>query len=84
MTVCISPGGRALSSGEEAARRLHVATTGGVFTYERGGADAPWAVTGHTLEEHHIGSLVDVAEAGALFAGAHSGGLFVSRDAGKT
>ena len=84
MTVCVSPGGRALSAGEEAARRIHVATTTGVFTYERAGAEQPWALTGQTLEEHHIGSLVDVVEGGALFAGAHSGGLFVSRDAGKT
>ena len=84
MTVCISPGGGTVSAGEKPAGRIHVATTNGVFTYERNGADVPWAQTGHALEEHHIGSLVDVPEAGMLFAGAHTGGLFASRDAGKT
>jgi photosystem II stability/assembly factor-like uncharacterized protein len=84
MSVCISPGGRTLSAGEDAARRIHVATTGGVFTYEREGTDRPWMQTGHALGEHHIGSLVDLPEEGALFAGAHSGGLFASGDAGKT
>jgi photosystem II stability/assembly factor-like uncharacterized protein len=84
MTVCISPGGRTLSTGDDAARRIHIATTGGVFTYERAGTNRPWTRTGHALEEHHIGSLVDVLEEGALFAGAHSGGLFASRDAGET
>jgi photosystem II stability/assembly factor-like uncharacterized protein len=83
VTVCISPGGRTLSAGEDRARRVHVATTGGVFTYERA-ADTPWTRTGHTLEDHHIGSLVDLPEDGVLLAGAHSGGLFASRDAGKT
>jgi photosystem II stability/assembly factor-like uncharacterized protein len=73
-----------MSSSDDVARRIHVATTGGVLTYERAAANTPWARTGQTLEEHHIGSLVDVPEAGVLFAGAHSGGLFASRDAGKT
>jgi photosystem II stability/assembly factor-like uncharacterized protein len=84
MSVCVSPGGRTVSASEDAAHRIHVATTGGVFTFERAGADRPWARTGHTLEGRHIGSLVDVPEEGVLFAGAHSGGLFASRDAGKT
>ncbi|HEV8021655.1 MAG TPA: hypothetical protein VGP41_10355 [Candidatus Lustribacter sp.] len=82
MIVCLSPGGRTLTGGADAARRLHVATIGGVWTLERRTADAPWTVAARSLNEHHIGSLVHLPDAGLLLAGAHSGGLFVSRDDG--
>jgi photosystem II stability/assembly factor-like uncharacterized protein len=36
------------------------------------------------LSGHHIGALVHLADEGLLFAGAHSGGLFVSSDGGRT
>jgi photosystem II stability/assembly factor-like uncharacterized protein len=84
VTVCISPGGRALSAGGNPARRAHVATIDGVWSLERAGAGLPWSVVVQTLKGHHIGALVHLADEQLLFAGAHSGGLFVSTDDGLT
>lgn len=84
MIVSLSPGGRTFSSGTDAARRLHVATVAGVWTLERSASGAPWKVAARALDQHHIGSLVHLPDAGLLLAGAHSGGLFVSRDDGRS
>jgi photosystem II stability/assembly factor-like uncharacterized protein len=84
VTVCISPGGRAISTGSDAARRAHVATIDGVWSLERAAAGEPWSVAVQTLKGRHIGTLVHLADERLLFAGAHSGGLFVSADDGLT
>jgi photosystem II stability/assembly factor-like uncharacterized protein len=82
--ACISPGGLSLSSDDASAKRIFVATLAGVWTLQRASSNEPWEVVGHALDEHHVGSLVHLPEHGLTFAGAHSGGLFVSSDDGRT
>jgi photosystem II stability/assembly factor-like uncharacterized protein len=82
--ACVSPGGLSLSTDDAIAKRIFVATLKGVWMLERAAAGGPWDIAGHALDEHHIGSLVHLPERGLTFAGAHSGGLFVSSDDGAT
>ncbi len=84
MIACISPGGLSLSADDADAKRIFVATAAGVWTLQRASANEPWDVAGRALDEHHISSLVHLPERGLTFAGAHSGGLFVSPDDGRT
>lgn len=84
MTVCVSPGGRTLSHGEAAATRMLVATVDGVRELTRSGPAEPWREGARALEGHHIGSLVRLTDGKTIFAGAHSGGLWVSHDDGRT
>jgi photosystem II stability/assembly factor-like uncharacterized protein len=84
MIVCLSPGGATLSADSAAASKILVATIDGVRILERRLPDGRWSVTRESLTGHHIGSLVYVPSADLVFAGAHSGGLFVSADGGQT
>jgi ABC-type branched-subunit amino acid transport system substrate-binding protein len=59
---------------------LLVATVDGVWELRRESQDAEWSTGPKTLAGKHIGSLLRLADAKTIFAGAHSGGLFVSHD----
>lgn len=83
MTVCVSPGGRTASRGA-AALRLLVGTVDGVCELIRPSAGTPWATGARTLAGSHISALVRLADGATIVAGAHSGGLWVSRDDGRT
>ena len=83
MTVCVSPGGRTASRGD-AALRLLVGTVDGVWELTRSNAGAPWAKGTHALGGSHISALVRLHDGTTVFAGAHSGGLWVSHDDGRT
>ncbi|NQU71634.1 MAG: glycosyl hydrolase [Rhodospirillales bacterium] len=81
ITTYLSPGGEVKTSGDGPATRIVVATLNGVATLRRQAPGAPWALTGRSLEDLHVGSLVYEDSSGKLFAGAHDdGGLWVSDD----
>jgi photosystem II stability/assembly factor-like uncharacterized protein len=84
--ICISANGKTVSSSENAARRMLVATTEGVLDFRRDGPDAAWQrQDGLLLEGHHISALVYDEPTGLLFAGNHfAGGLLASEDQGAT
>ena len=84
MSVCLSPNGPISHQGDAPPTRVWVATTDGVACLERVSDAAPWRLAGRSLGGHHIGSLLFEPTHGALYAGAHSGGLFRSTDGGAS
>lgn len=84
MTVCVSPGGRTASRAAVAATRVLVGTVDGVWELTRPRAGSPWTRSAQTLAGNHISALVRLAGGATMFAGAHSGGLWVSHDDGRT
>jgi photosystem II stability/assembly factor-like uncharacterized protein len=80
-TTYLSPNGQNRTAGSGPATRMMVATLKGVAVLERDDRDAPWELTGRTLENRHVGSLLFEPRSGKLFAGAHAdGGVWVSDD----
>jgi photosystem II stability/assembly factor-like uncharacterized protein len=63
---------------------LLVGTVDGVFYVERSETTGGWRTAGHSLQGTHVSSLLPLPDRGLLFAGAHSGGLYVSEDDGRT
>lgn len=84
MKATLAPNGRCRYEGADACRWLLVATADGVVTLEREGPDAPWRSTARALPGTHVSSLLWEPRHGGLFAGAHTGGLYVSLDGGAT
>src|SRR5437762_11731179 len=82
MDATLAPNGATEYTGQDRCGRVHVATTDGVVTLERSGAD--WQVAGRALEGCHISSLLLEPRRGGLLAGVHQGGLYASLDGGKT
>ena len=81
ITTYVSPSGQQITRGEGPATRILVGTLNGVATLRRAAPGAPWALTGRSLDDCHVGSLVYEPGSGKLFAGAHEdGGLWVSDD----
>ena len=80
--LCVSPNGADFSCDRTPASRLAVGTIDGVLLLERAGTT--WSLSDHTLRGVHVGSLLQEESSGILFAGAHSGGLYASLDAGRT
>lgn len=81
VTAYLSPNGQNYTSGDGPATRLRVATVEGIATLERDAPDTDWHLTGRTLADRHIGSLLFEPRSGKLFAGAHAdGGMWVSDD----
>jgi photosystem II stability/assembly factor-like uncharacterized protein len=81
MTVCLSPNGPTVARLDAAPMRLLVATIEGVAVVERERVGAPWALAARSLKQAHISSLAPDSQ-GGVFAGAHSGGLYFSANAG--
>ncbi|HVW70663.1 MAG TPA: hypothetical protein VHB68_16915, partial [Steroidobacteraceae bacterium] len=85
MQTCLSPNGAQLTEGTAPLKRLLVATIRGIYTLERGAADAPWKVVGAALERFQVSSLLHEPRSGRLFAGTHGAdGLWSSDDGGVT
>ncbi|MGH9036882.1 MAG: VPS10 domain-containing protein [Acidimicrobiia bacterium] len=83
VTVCLSPNGANVYRTQGPPAGVLVGTVDGVLAVERtDGGD--WAVTGRALEGLHVSSLMGVATSGSTFAGIHGGGLYRSRDGGRT
>jgi len=80
-TTYLSPNGLNQTHGDGPATRMLAATLEGVATLERGAQGDPWKLTGRSLNDRHVGSLVYEAGSGKLFAGDHAdGGVWVSDD----
>ena len=80
-TAYLSPNGQSQTQSDGPARCLKVATVEGLATFNRTNPSQPWTLTGRSLTDRHIGSLVYEPVSGKLFAGAHDfGGLWVSDD----
>lgn len=84
MILCISPGGQSISQAQWPASEILIGTLGGVYALERSETNRGWSVARKALDDAHISSLLYVPGADLVFAGAHSGGLFVSEDSGAT
>jgi photosystem II stability/assembly factor-like uncharacterized protein len=84
MIACLSPNGQNRCTGDDAPTRLLVATIRGINLLERSAPGAPWTDRGRTLDGHHISSIMIEPRRGGVFAGAHSGGMWTSRDGGET
>ena len=81
ITTYLSPNGEQITRGSGPATRILVATLNGVATLRRETPKGPWKLTGRSLEDRHVGSLLYEGGSGKLFAGAHDdGGLWVSDD----
>jgi len=81
ITTFLSPSGQQRTTGSGPATRIRVGTLEGVATLERAEAGTPWALTGRSLADRHVGALVYEEGSGKLFAAAHAdGGLWVSDD----
>jgi photosystem II stability/assembly factor-like uncharacterized protein len=83
-TISLSPNGDTTNRLAAPPRRLLVATLAGITLVERPAISEPWQVSGRVLEGSHIGAIARDDVRGGLFAGAHSGGLYVSEDDGHT
>lgn len=84
-TAVLSPNGGTLTTGDQPATTLFVATIQGVLHYGRSGQDAPWTLMGRSLLQFQISSLLHIPERNRLLAGTHGGkGLWVSDDGGAT
>jgi len=80
-TTYLSPNGQNVTSGAGPATRILAATLEGIAILERDTPAAPWKLTGRTLADRHVGSLLFEPSSGKLFAGAHAdGGIWVSDD----
>ena len=84
MVACLSPNGLNLNSSDAPPTRLLVATLRGINVLERATPSGPWAVRGLVMEGHHCSSLMFEPRRGCVFAGFHSGGLYMSADGGQT
>lgn len=85
MLVCLSPNGRAYSTGQEPATELLVGTIRGILHFTRDALGQPWQEARRSLEQVHVSSIAHDPEAGLILVGGHGrGGLWVSRDGGVT
>jgi len=84
MIACLAPNGMMSYRGDSQCTRLLVGTARGVSVLERA-PGKEWSVTGTTLPDRHISSLVIEPVRGGIYAGVHrSGGVFYSPDQGRT
>lgn len=81
-TACLAPNGMSVFNGSGAATKLLVGTKDGLAVLERAGGD--WAHAATVLAGMHVSSLLREPLGGALYAGIHNGGVWVSTDDGRT
>ena len=79
-SLCLSPNGLQYWRSPAPPLTLLIATVAGVVRLER--RARAWQRTGASLDQHHLSALLREPVSGALFAGAHSGGLYRSLDGG--
>jgi photosystem II stability/assembly factor-like uncharacterized protein len=83
MIAVLSPNGQHVRRGSSAPSRLLVGTLRGVSVIDRT-AHGAWTDRGRSLEKMHCSALVASPEGDVVVAGAHDGGVFVSRDGGDS
>jgi photosystem II stability/assembly factor-like uncharacterized protein len=81
MAICISHGGTTTYRSNSPAAELFVGTVDGVAVLRRDN-QARWTVQANVLKGLHIHALLIEPESGFIFAGAHKGGIHVSKDGG--
>lgn len=84
VTACLSTNGVNVSSADAPPTRLLVATATGLVVLERPTPDERWRHVDTVLKGLHPSAVVRDPKSGALFAGIHDGGLYLSRDDGAT
>jgi len=80
--VSLSHGGATTTLANEPSAEVLVGTVDGVFKVEREHGDS-WRARRVGLDGLHIHALLIEPDSGFVFAGAHKGSLFASRDGGK-
>jgi photosystem II stability/assembly factor-like uncharacterized protein len=84
MSVCLSPNGLNEYHADEPPTRLLVGTRDGVAILVRDEPSSAWRLSERVLEGQHISALLIEPGTGAVFAGVHWGGVFVSQDDGRS
>jgi photosystem II stability/assembly factor-like uncharacterized protein len=82
MAICLSHGGLTTYESHSPSIEMLVGTVSGVFRIRRTNAEK-WEVSERTLDGCHIHCLMIEPSSSLLFAGAHKGSLYVSKDSGK-
>lgn len=84
MLISLSPNGDTQTVGQEAATELLVGTIRGIVHFTRD-AQGAWVESHRSLEDVHVSSIAIDNETGLVLVGGHGqGGLWASRDWGKT
>lgn len=83
MAICLSHGGTSTYQSSSPTAELLVGTVDGVAALRRDN-NAQWTVHANVLKGLHIHALLIEPESGFIFAGAHKGGIHVSKDGGVT
>lgn len=84
MIMCLSPNGAAVTRGSEKASVLLVGTIRGVVEYERDSKGA-WMEVQRHLENLHVSSIAIDTQNNVILVGGHGqGGLYISRDGGRS
>ena len=83
MLACLSPNGQNRYDGTEPPTRLLVATSQGVATLARDGADGAWRRTGTALVGSHATTLATLPGRPGVFVGTHGDGVFFSEDGAR-
>lgn len=85
MTImCLSTNGPATCLTDREPDRLLVATLNGVTTLDRVGNSSEWKDAGRFLQDRHVSALMQPAGTDIVFASAHNGGIYQSKDGGRT
>jgi len=82
MFVCLSPGGQSLTSGESPKDKLLVGTVGGIFSFQKNGAN--WTQQATMVPGKHFSSIIFEPITKTLFGGTYSREIFASTDLGKS
>jgi photosystem II stability/assembly factor-like uncharacterized protein len=84
MTLCLSVGGRTITTADKPTTHVLVGSNGGIVSLKREGPGAPWYEDARTLDGIFINALTIEPSTGTLFAATRGQGLFASLDMGQT
>jgi photosystem II stability/assembly factor-like uncharacterized protein len=84
MTLCLSVGGRTITTSDAPTTHVLVGSNGGIVSLKREGADAPWFKAERMLDGIFINALTIEPSTNTLFAATRGEGLFASTDLGRT
>src|ERR671925_94946 len=84
MAIGVSPNGRNYYRTERPDNEILVATADGILSLTRSGPGNSWCESRRMLEGKHVGAIVVEPSRGAIIAGTHKSGLWVSEDGGQT
>jgi photosystem II stability/assembly factor-like uncharacterized protein len=83
MTFAVSHGGSTVYPTDRPSNEILVATIDGITYLNRSGPGASWEKSRRSLEGKHVSALLIEPKSGAIFAGTHDAGLYVSKDGGR-